>query len=121
MSSSGDTLVPCCLSSASASSLPRVARRLCPGLSTASVTLSVAFSKSNPCKDFKESLASDVKYGFNTVSKYSSCRDTSRLIKQSKLKIKFVVIMSCLNLYCAGKEHEAYCVLSYYIKLKDND
>lgn len=80
MSSSGDT-VPC-LSSAIASSLPRVARRLCPGLSTTSVALSVAFSKSSPCKDFKESLASDVKYGFKTVSKYSSCRNTCQLIKK---------------------------------------
>lgn len=44
------------------------------GVSTDSVTLSVAFSRSTPCKDFRDSLASDVKYGFNMVSKYSSCR-----------------------------------------------
>lgn len=85
MSSSGDMVVPCCLSSASASSLPRVGRRLCPGLSIASITLSVAFSKSKPCKDFKESLASDVKYGFNIVSKYSSCKDTNQLTIWAKV------------------------------------
>ena len=59
MSSSG-AVAPCCRSSI-ASSLPRVGRRLWPGLSAASATLSVAFSKSTPCKDFKDSLASDVK------------------------------------------------------------
>ncbi|KAJ8446044.1 hypothetical protein Cgig2_017546 [Carnegiea gigantea] len=63
MRSSGDTLIPCCLSSAVPSSTPRAGRRLCAGCSAASVTLSVAFSSSIPCNDLKDSLAFDVKCG----------------------------------------------------------
>lgn len=72
--SSGATAIPCCLSSESASSLPRVGLRWCPGFSYESLMLSVAFSKSSPCKDFSASRASGVKYVFSIVSKYSSCK-----------------------------------------------
>lgn len=71
--SSGDT--DDCLSSEIASSLPRVGFLWCPpGLfSTVSLILSIAFSNTAPCRDFRDSVASTVKYGFSIVSKYSSC------------------------------------------------
>lgn len=71
--SSAETDDPC-LSSETVSSLPRVGLRLCPGVvSTASLMLSIAISNTVPCRDLRDAVASLVKYGFSTVSKYSSC------------------------------------------------
>ena len=62
-----------CLSSETVSSLPRVGLRLCPGVSTASLMLSIAISNTVPCRDLRDSVAALVKYEYSTVSKYSSC------------------------------------------------
>ena len=80
--SSAETDDPC-LSSEAVSSLPRVGLRLCPGVfSTDSLTLSIAISKTVPCRVLRDAVASLVKYRFSTVSKYSSC---SRCCAQNRI------------------------------------
>lgn len=91
--SSAETDDPC-LSSETVSSLPRVGLRLCPGVSTASLMLSMAISNTVPCSVFRDAVASLVKYRLSTVSKYSSCSGCAktRINYQIKQENQFKVL-----------------------------